>query len=61
VASEAPPERGNLQIQVATPLPPSLGYRLREGTLSLKGRGEESAWLGHIKLACMNSNLDIGQ
>jgi hypothetical protein len=41
VASEAPPERGNLQIQVATPLPPSLGYRLREGTLSLKGRGEE--------------------
>jgi hypothetical protein len=26
------------------PLPPSLGYRLREGTLSHRGRGEERLW-----------------
>ncbi len=37
--------RGQRVVDTPTPHPPSLGYRLRSGTLSLKGRGEENSWL----------------
>jgi hypothetical protein len=44
------PGEGSLPYNSAqTPLPPSFGYRLRSGTLSLKGRGEVRTLRGIAK------------
>jgi hypothetical protein len=40
---------------------PALAHVVRSGTLSPKGRGKESVWLGFAKRGYMKFELDIGQ